>query len=42
MNGRPMADAARETRPDLKVPFITDYAENAVLGPGHSAPAWSC
>jgi CheY-like chemotaxis protein len=35
MNGRQMADAARETRPDLKVLFITGYAENAVVGHGH-------
>ncbi|MHC2003000.1 hybrid sensor histidine kinase/response regulator [Methylobacterium sp. CM6241] len=35
MNGRQMADAARERRPDLKVLFITGYAENAVLGNGH-------
>ena len=32
MNGRQMADAARETRPELKVLFITGYAENAVVG----------
>ena len=32
MNGRQMADAARVSRPDLKVLFITGYAENAVLG----------
>ena len=38
MNGRQMADAARVTRPDLKVLFITGYAENAVLGNGHLAP----
>jgi DNA-binding response OmpR family regulator len=34
MNGRQMADAARITRPDLKVLFITGYAENAVVGHG--------
>ncbi|MCJ2136209.1 ATP-binding protein [Methylobacterium sp. J-026] len=34
MNGRQMADAARVVRPDLKVLFITGYAENAVLGAG--------
>ncbi len=34
MNGRQMADAARVARPDLKVLFITGYAENAVLGSG--------
>ncbi|SEL94702.1 PAS domain S-box-containing protein [Pseudoxanthomonas sp. GM95] len=35
MNGRQMADAGRMTRPDLKVLFITGYAENAVLSHGH-------
>jgi CheY-like chemotaxis protein len=35
MNGRQVADAARRTRPDLKVLFITGYAENAVIGNGH-------
>lgn len=34
MNGRQMADAARVRRPDLKVLFVTGYAENAVLGNG--------
>jgi len=38
MNGRQMADAGRERRPDLKVLFITGYAENAVLGHGHLEP----
>ena len=38
MNGRQIADAARRTRPDLKVLFITGYAENAVVGNGHLAP----
>jgi PAS domain S-box-containing protein len=38
MNGRQMADAARVLRPDLKVLFITGYAENAVLNHGHLAP----
>jgi CheY-like chemotaxis protein len=38
MNGRQMADAAREARPDLKVLFITGYAENAVIGNGHLEP----
>lgn len=37
MNGRQMADAARCARPDLRVPFITGYAENAVVGNGHLA-----
>ncbi len=31
MNGRQMADAAREQRPGLKVLFITGYAEAAVI-----------
>ncbi|WP_449409974.1 ATP-binding protein [Methylobacterium komagatae] len=38
MNGRQMADAARVHRPDLKVLFITGYAENAAVGHGHLAP----
>lgn len=38
MNGRQVADAARELRPNLKVLFVTGYAENAVLGHGHLAP----
>ena len=35
LNGRQMADAARLVRPDLKVLFITGYAENAAIGNGH-------
>jgi len=35
VNGRQMADAAREKRPDLKVLFITGYAENAAIGNGY-------
>jgi signal transduction histidine kinase len=38
MNGRQMADAARVTRPELKVLFITGYAENAVISHGHLDP----
>ena len=34
MNGRQLADAARRERPDLRVLFITGYAEKAALGPG--------
>jgi hypothetical protein len=34
MNGRQVADAARERRPDLKVLFVTGYAENAAIGNG--------
>jgi PAS domain S-box-containing protein len=37
MNGRQVADAARVGRPDLKVLFITGYAENAVIGKGRLA-----
>jgi PAS domain S-box-containing protein len=35
LNGRQVADAARQTRPGLKVLFITGYAENAAIGNGH-------
>jgi DNA-binding response OmpR family regulator len=35
INGRQMADAARITRPDLKILFMTGYAENSVAGNGH-------
>jgi PAS domain S-box-containing protein len=38
MNGRQVADAGRAMRPDLKVLFITGYAENAVLSHGHLDP----
>lgn len=38
MNGRQVADAARVSRPDLKVLFITGYAENAAVGNGLLAP----
>lgn len=38
MNGRQLADAARRLRPELKVLFITGYAENAVIGNGHLEP----
>ena len=38
MNGRQVAEAARAARPELKVLFITGYAENAVLSHGHLAP----
>lgn len=39
LNGRQVADAARQSRPDLKILFITGYAENAVLSHGHLDPA---
>jgi PAS domain S-box-containing protein len=38
MNGRQLADAARVTRPNLKVLFITGFAENAAVGNGHLEP----
>jgi len=38
MNGRQVADAGRVLRPELKVLFITGYAENAVVGNGHLDP----
>jgi CheY-like chemotaxis protein len=38
LNGRQVADAARASRPGLKVLFITGYAENAVLSHGHLDP----
>jgi PAS domain S-box-containing protein len=38
MNGRQLADAALVSRPDLKILFITGYAENAVIGAGQLRP----
>jgi CheY-like chemotaxis protein len=38
MNGRQLADAGTALRPNLKVLFITGYAENAVIGDGHLRP----
>jgi PAS domain S-box-containing protein len=38
INGRQLADAAREIRPDLKVLFITGYAQNAAIGNGVLEP----
>ena len=38
LNGRQVADAARELRPGLKVLFITGYAETAVLSHGRLDP----
>lgn len=34
LNGRQVADAARQLRPGLKVLFVTGYAENAAVGNG--------
>jgi len=41
MNGRQMADAARVSRPGLKVLFITGFAENALLNNGQLEPGMS-
>ena len=38
MNGRQLADVARALRPELKILFITGYAENAVINHGHLEP----
>ncbi len=38
MNGRQLAEAARELRHELNVMFVTGYAENAVLNSGHLSP----
>jgi PAS domain S-box-containing protein len=38
MNGRQVADQAREDRPDLKILFITGYAESVVLSGGFLQP----
>jgi len=38
LNGRQIADAGRELRPDLKVLYMTGYAENAALAPGFLQP----
>jgi len=41
LNGRQMADAARVSRPGLKVLFITGFAENALLASGDLDPGMS-
>jgi CheY-like chemotaxis protein len=41
LNGRQLADAARERRPDLKVLFMTGYAENATIANGFLDPGMS-
>jgi len=38
MNGKQMADLARQKRPKLKILFITGYAENAAVANGHLEP----
>nr|WP_209735539.1 PAS domain-containing sensor histidine kinase [Methylobacterium sp. PvP109] len=41
LNGRQMADAGRVGRPDLKVLFITGFAENALFDNGQLEPGMS-
>ncbi|HEX3950572.1 MAG TPA: response regulator [Steroidobacteraceae bacterium] len=41
LNGRQIIDAARETRPSLKVLFMTGYAENAAIAAGFLEPGMS-
>ncbi|MBO9713674.1 MAG: PAS domain-containing protein [Sphingomonas sp.] len=41
LNGRQVADAARLVRPELKVLFMTGYAENAALASGFLEPGMS-
>jgi CheY-like chemotaxis protein len=38
MNGRQLAEKARETRPDLKVLYTTGYARNAIIHHGRLDP----
>jgi PAS domain S-box-containing protein len=38
MNGRQVADQARETRPELKILFITGYAESVAISNGFLQP----
>ena len=38
LNGRHLADAARQHRPDLKILFMTGYAENATIANGFLEP----
>jgi hypothetical protein len=38
MNGRQVADQARETRPGLRILFITGYAESAAMSEGFLQP----
>jgi len=38
MNGRQLADQARETRPGLKILFITGYAESVAISEGFLQP----
>jgi DNA-binding response OmpR family regulator len=38
VNGRQLAELAREARPGLKVLFVTGYAENATMRGGFLSP----
>ena len=42
MNGRQLAEFARELRPEIKVLFVTGYAESAAVRGGFSTEAWTC
>jgi len=41
LNGRQVIEAARQLRPDLKVLFMTGYAENAAIAEGFLEPGMS-
>jgi CheY-like chemotaxis protein len=41
LNGRQIVEAARATRPSLKVLFMTGYAENAAMAAGFLEPGMS-
>jgi PAS domain S-box-containing protein len=41
LNGRQVVEAARQWRPDLKVLFMTGYAENAAIAEGFLQPGMS-
>jgi CheY-like chemotaxis protein len=38
MNGRKLADEARQRRPDLKVLYMTGYSRNAIVHQGRLDP----
>jgi DNA-binding response OmpR family regulator len=38
INGRQMANVARQLRPTLKVLFITGYGNDTTIGDGHLEP----
>ena len=42
INGRKLAEIARAARPDLKVLFVSGYAENATFRGDFLGPAWTC